>query len=408
MVFVHGVLMSDFAPDQIDFYLGDPHAAFRRLRAEDPLHWYEAGRFWCATRHADVCEISRRPRTFSSAHGTQLFQVPRSDGKVLNVFEGQAPSIIQMDPPEHNRQRKLVIGAFTPRSIAALEPRVRALARESLAAVPRGEPFDFVKKLAIPLPMFVIAELLGVQSSDYEAFRRWSDVMIETGASGPRAETFGTVVELLGYMVEKATERRCAPREDVLTKLALAEIDGERLSEAELGIFCLTLLVAGNETTRNLIAGGMRVLLEHPSQWQKLCAVLALLPNAVEEMLRYVSPIQNFVRRVQHDAELAGKRLRAGEYVALFYGSANRDESVFGPDADAFDILRPSADRHLAFGFGEHLCLGASLARLEARVLFEEMIARGSAISLAGPVEPLRSTFVNGVARMPVVFEGGA
>src|SRR5215472_9844714 len=134
--------MSDFAPDQIDFYLGDPHAAFRRLRAEDPLHWYEAGRFWCATRHADVCEISRRPRTFSSAHGTQLFQVPRSDGKVLNVFEGQAPSIIQMDPPEHNRQRKLVIGAFTPRSIAALEPRVRALARESLAAVPRGEPFD--------------------------------------------------------------------------------------------------------------------------------------------------------------------------------------------------------------------------------------------------------------------------
>jgi cytochrome P450 len=398
--------MSDFAPDQLDFYLGDPHAAFRRLRAEDPLHWYEAGRFWCATRHAEVCEISRRPRTFSSAHGTQLFEVPLRLADAFPAgFQDPAPSIIRMDPPEHNRQRKLVIGAFTPRSVAALEPRVRALARECVAAIRPGEAFDFVEKLAIPLPMFVIAELLGVPSSDYAAFRRWSDVMIETGAVGPTAETLPTVIELFAYMVEKATERRRAPREDVLTGLALAEIDGERLSEAELGIFCLTLLVAGNETTRNLIAGGMRQLLEHPAQWQRLCADRALLPNAIEEMLRYVTPIQHFVRRVQHDAELAGKRLRAGEYVALFYGSANRDESVFGPDADAFDIFRPDADRHVAFGFGEHLCLGASLARLEARVLFEELIARGPGFALAGAVEPIPSTFVNGIASMPVVLE---
>jgi cytochrome P450 len=397
--------VADFAPDRIDFYLGDPHAAFRRLRAEDPLHWYEAGRFWCATRHAEVCEISRRPRTFSSARGTQLFEIPlRLAGRNPGIEEA-APSIIQMDPPAHNRHRKLVIGAFTPRTVAALEPRVRALARESLASIRPGEPFDFVEKLAVPLPMFVIAELLGVPSSDHDAFRRWSDVMLEAGASGPRPETLPTVVELFGYMVGKAAERRRVPREDVLTKLALAEVDGERLSEAELGIFCLTLLVAGNETTRNLIAGGMRALLEHPAQWQKLCADPALVPNAVEEMLRIVSPIQNFVRCVQRDTELAGRRLCAGDYVALFYGSANRDESVFGPDADAFDILRPSADRHLAFGFGEHLCLGASLARLEARVMFEELAARGAGFSLAGPVEPMPSTFVNGITRMPVVFE---
>jgi cytochrome P450 len=397
--------MADFAPDQVDFYLGDPHAAFRRLRAEDPLHWYEAGRFWCATRHAEVCEISRRPRTFSSAHGTQLFEIPaRLAGGNLGLEEA-APSIIRMDPPAHNRHRKLVIGAFTPRMIAALEPRVRALARESVAAIRPGEPFDFVEQVAIPLPMFVIAELLGVPSSDYDSFRRWSDVMIEAGSSGPRPETLGTVIELFQYMLAKAAERRQAPREDVLTRLALAELDGERLSNAELGAFCLTLLVAGNETTRNLIAGGMRTLLEHPAQWEKLCADPGLVPNAVEEMLRYLSPIQNFVRRVQHDTELAGKRLRAGDYVALFYGSANRDESVFGPDAEAFDILRPNADRHVAFGFGEHLCLGASLARLEARVMFETLIARGPGFSLAGRVEPLVSTLVNGVARMPVVFE---
>jgi cytochrome P450 len=320
-------------------------------------------------------------------------------------MEESAPSIIRMDPPAHNRHRKLVIGAFTPRMVAELEPRVRELARESVAAIRPGEPFDFVEKVAIPLPMFVIAELLGVPRSDYDVFRRWSDVMIEAGSSGPRPETVGTVAELFGYMVEKATERRRAPREDVLSKLALAELDGERLSDMELGIFLMTLLVAGNETTRNLIGGGMRALLEHRAQWEKLCADPALLPNAIEEMLRFVSPIQNFARRVQHDTELAGKTLRAGQYVALFYGSANRDESVFGADADQFDITRPSADRHLAFGFGEHLCLGASLARLEARVMFEELLALGPDFALAGTPRKLRSTLVNGVAELPLVLE---
>ncbi len=352
-----------------------------------------------------MVEISRRPRTFSSAHGTQLFEISQRVTGAGPGTEEKASSIIRMDPPEHNRHRKLAIGAFTPRMVAALEPRVRALARESVAAIRPGEPFDFVEQVAIPLPMFVIAELLGVPSADYDAFRRWSDVMIEAGSSGPRPETVGTVIELFSYMVAKAAERRRAPREDVLSKLALAELDGERLSDPELGAFCLTLLVAGNETTRNLISGGMRALLEDPVQWQKLCADPSLLPGAVEEMLRFVSPIQNFARRVQHDTELAGKPLRAGEYVALFYGSANRDEAVFGPDPDRFDITRPDAHRHLAFGFGEHLCLGASLARLEARVLFEELIARGPGFSLAGAPRRMRSTLVNGIAELPVVFE---
>ncbi len=305
--------MADFAPDQIDFYLGDPHASFRKLRAEDPLHWYADGSFWCATRHAEVQEISRKPRTFSSAHGTQLFEIPlRLAGRGLGVEEG-APSIIRMDPPAHNRHRKLAIGAFTPRMVAALEPRVRALARESVAAIRPGEPFDFVEEIAIPLPMFVIAELLGVPSSDYEDFRRWSDAMIEAGSSGPGPASLASAAELFVYMTAKAAERRRAPREDVLTKLALAELDGERLSDAELAIFSLTLLAAGNETTRNLVSGGMSALLEDRAQWEKLCADPSLVPGAVEEMLRYVSPIQNFARRVQHDTELAGKKLRAGD-----------------------------------------------------------------------------------------------
>ncbi len=398
--------MAEFAPDRIDFYQGDPHAAFRRLRAEDPLHWYAEGPFWCATRHAEVREISQRPRSFSSAHGTQMFEVPMRVADGARPME-EAPSIIRMDPPAHNRHRKLVIGAFTPRMIAALEPRVRHLARESVAAIRPGEPFDFVERVAIPLPMFVIAELLGVPKSDYATFRRWSDAMIEAGSSGPSEASITTAAELFGYMVEKAAERRRAPREDVLSKVALAELDGERLSDAELGVFCLTLLVAGNETTRNLIAGGMHALLEDRAQWEKLCSAPLLLPNAVEEMLRFVSPIQNFARRVMHDTELAGRKLREGEYVVLFYGSANRDEAVFGANAECFDVTRPEADRHLAFGFGEHLCLGASLARLEARVLFEELIARGPRFALAGEPRKLRSTLVNGVVEMPVVFEEG-
>ena len=393
-----------FAPDQVDFYAGDPAAEFRRLRAEGALHWYAAGSFWCALRHAEVSEISRRPRSFSSAHGTQLFEIPqRLRGVDLGAMSESAASIIRMDPPAHNRYRKLVISAFTPRMVAALEPRVRELAHESVATLRPGEAVDFVEQVAIPLPMFVIAELLGVPRSDYAAFRRWSDAMIEAGSSGPSPETMAAAGELFAYMIAQAQERRRAPREDVLSMLALAELDGERLTDLELGSFCLTLLVAGNETTRNLISGGMHALLEDRTQWQRLSADPGLLPNAIEEMLRFVSPIQNFVRRVERDTELAGRTLRAGEYVALFYGSANRDESVFGPDAERFDVARPSASRHLAFGFGEHLCLGASLARLEARVMFEELLARGAAFEPAGPARKVTSTLVNGIAELPLV-----
>ncbi len=397
-------MAAEFAPDQVDFYLADPHAAFRRLRAEDPMHWYAAGRFWCATRHAEVIEISRRPRLFSSAHGTQIYEIPDRLAGTINPLES-APSIIRMDPPEHNRHRKLAISAFTPRMVATLEARVRTLARESVAAIRPGEVFDFVERVAVPLPMFVIAELLGVPSSDYANFRRWSDAMIEAGGGGPKPETVAVVTELFAYFVAKAGDCRRNPREDVLSRLAFAEVDGQGLSDPELGIFCLTLLVAGNETTRNLISGGMRALMEQRGQWEKLCADPSLVPNAVEEMLRFVTPVQNFVRRVQRDTELCGKRLAAGDYVALLYASANRDEAVFGADADVFDVARPDARKHVAFGFGEHLCLGASLARLEAQVMFEELIARGPGFSLAGPVKRLPSTLMNGLVEMPMVFE---
>jgi len=400
-----------FAPETVDFYLGEPDAAFAALRRDDPLHWYPGGGFWCVLKHADVQEVGRRPRDFCSSQGTQIFQIAlereRGDAipdEMVGTGLGAAPNIIMMDPPQHNRMRKLVIGAFTPRSAGHLEPRIREIAHETLAAVPRGEVVDFVDALAVPLPMLVIAEMLGVPREDHADFRRWSDQMIRAGAGIFDEESTRTLPELFAYLGERVKERRDAPRDDVLTMLLRAEIDGDRLGDAEVVMFLMTLLVAGNETTRNLIAGGMKLLFEHPDQRARLAAAPDLLPNAIEEMLRLVSPVRNFCRRATRDVELRGRAIRAGDWLALLYASANRDEEVFGEDSHDFRIDRPNAKQHVAFGFGEHLCLGASLARLEARVMFETLLPLLPAIEPAGPVEPLPSSLMNGLVRMPVVL----
>ncbi|MGH7286502.1 MAG: cytochrome P450 [Myxococcota bacterium] len=397
-----------FAPERPEFYLGDPNAAFAELRKRDPIHWHEAGGFWCVTRHADVRQISCHPRRFCSSRGTQLFQIPLArqgahiGGGAANL--GVAPSIIQMDPPAHNHHRKLVIGQFTPRVVATLEARVREIAQQSLAALPARAPVDFVDAVAVPLPMLVIAELLGIPPRDHEAFRRWSDALIEAGGGGFSEKTGATLVEMFGYLGEALKRRRSEPADDLISTLLHARIDGEALSEPEVMMFCMTLLVAGNETTRNLISGGTRALLDHPRQLQRLVADPALLPNAVEEMLRFVTPVRSFARSATEDVEVAGRKIAKDDFLVLFYGSANRDEAVFGPDADAFDIGRADAGQHIAFGAGEHLCLGAPLARLEARVLFEELLPRLAGLRYDGPVEPLPSVLINGVQRMPVVF----
>ena len=210
--------------------------------------------------------------------------------------------------------------------------------------------------------------------------------------------------ELVAYVSAVTSERRRRPQEDLISRLVEAELDGERLSNDEIASFCVTLLVAGNETTRNLIAGGALALMQHPEQRDRLSAAPSPLPGAVEEMLRWVTPVRNFVRCAVADTELRGKKIQEGDYLALFYASANRDEEIFGEDAECFDILRTSARRHVSFGFGEHLCLGAALARLEARVLFEELFRRWPRFELAGEPEPLHSCPMNGLVRMPVVL----
>jgi len=402
------IAFPDFRPEEPAFYHGDSDAVFARMRDTDPVHWYDGeSKFWCVTRHADLREVSRRPRLFSSADALLILHIgplQRGEGPAPGMV-GAAPTIINMDPPQHNVHRKLVISQFTRAATARLEPRIREIARESLAAVPRGEPVDFVDSVAIPLPMLVIAELLGVPKEDRDRFQLWSDKMIEVAGGDIDAGAPAVLAEMFGYLEEQIERRRRQPTEDLISLLLRAEVEGARLSPTELLMFFMTLLVAGNETTRTLIAGGARALLDHPDQLAKLQANPALLPNAVEEMLRYVTPLHSFARRATEDTELGGRSIRKGDFLVLFYSSANRDRSVFGDDADRFVIDRPNARRHLAFGTGEHLCLGAPLARLETQVMFEELLPRLDGLRYDGAIEPLPSLLVNGLERMPVVFE---
>ncbi len=393
-------MSASFAPDDPDFFLGDPHAAFRRLRREDPLPWYEgSGGAWCALKHADIMTVSRDPQRFTSARGIQIGITSAERPPMM------PPTILEMDPPEHNQHRKLVIRAFTPGATMHQETMIRAIARECLDAIQPDSVADLVESLAVPLPMYVIAEMLGVPRGDRPRFRRWSDSMIEAGGGKRTPATDADLGEMLGYFAAVLAERRRAPKDDLVSTLAFAEIEGEQLSDPQILMFCITLLAAGNETTRNLISGGSLLLGRNPEQHQRLLEERDLLPNAVEEMLRWWTPVQSFTRVAVGDTELRGKPIRSGDVLLLLYASANRDEEVWGDGSDRFDIGRDHAKkRHLAFGFGEHLCLGAPLARMEARVLFEELLARFPHFELAGEPQMLHSRLMHGVEHLPVRF----
>jgi len=391
------------AIDDPAFYLDDDGAcaAYRWLRSEAPVYWFAPRGFWVVSRHADVSMISKAPERFtSSVH----MAMPKAGQRTTSQMPGIPPSIIQMDPPDHNRHRRLVSQAFSPRMIRLLEERMRQIAIESIEAIPRGAVVDYVEAVALPLPMRLIAEMMGVPDSDLTQFRAWSDAIILQAGAEQDLDTAGAMMaELFMYFQAKLEEHRKQPREDILSGLLAAEVEGHRLEELEILIFCMTLMVAGNETTRTLIAQATRGMLEAPEQLALLRDGAVALPDAIEEMLRWTTPIRSFFRTATEDVELHGTTIAKDDPVMLLYTAANRDERVFGDDTQRLDLTRP-VPPHVAFGFGQHFCLGANLARAEARILFEELLARRPHFELAGEVEPVRSTFVNGIERMPVRF----
>jgi cytochrome P450 family 142 subfamily A polypeptide 1 len=383
------------------FYAGDPYPAYRWLRQNAPAYWDAGSRQWAVSRHADVELVSKTPEVFSAARGV----LADSDSLV---------SIVCMDDPRHQRLRKLVNKGFTPRMVGLLQPKVRALATEILDRVAPQGRCDLVRDVAVPLPLYIIAEMLGIPREDFHQFHEWSDRLINVAGHydnpAMMESAVSAYVEYGTYLKAIFDDRRRTPRDDLTSILVAAQQDGmlaedeEAMENDEIVMFMTLLLVAGNETTRNAISGGMLALMEHPEQRALLRHRPELIDGAVEEILRYVSPIICFRRTATRDTEIAGQPIRAGERVLMLYQSANRDEAVF-EDPEAFDITR-DPNPHLAFGIGPHFCLGANLARMELRVMIQELVARLPDMHVAPGAGPERvaSTLVRGIASLPVEY----
>jgi len=382
------------------FYAGDPFPLYARLRAEAPVARNEKLGMWVASRHAEVTEISRDPATFCSSKGIMAFEI--------GAEYPTPPTMMHTDPPDHTRYRTLVQPGFRPTFMRALEPGIRRRARTLIERVETGVPVDVVADLAVPLPLQVISDLLGVPEEEWPRFFRWSEACIPGATDWSEEERSALSAEMIAYLLSAAGDRRDDPHDDIISELAAAEIEGDRLSDAELAMFLVQLLVAGNETTRNMMSGGLVAFASSPGQWEDLRARAEVgtsraLPLAVEEMLRWTTPVVAFMRTTTREVELGGRLLGSGDPVLMLYASANRDESVFGPTADRFDAGR-DPNPHVAFGFGPHFCIGAVLARVEGRILLEELLARFGSVQQAGPVERTASPVIAGVRSAPVVF----
>jgi cholest-4-en-3-one 26-monooxygenase len=395
---------------------GYPYAEWAYLRRHAPVYWYDRPNvrpFWAISKYTDIVAISRQPELFLSSRRFPFFVVPRSSEDEAAERPLPVRNLLQMDLPEHRYYRALVSAHFTPRALRKLEAEVGALARtilDELTQHAHGTPpeveCDFVPAVAAKLPLAVIAAMLGIPAEDRAMVLRWTNEVI--GGADPEFQSEATPAEtslrakddLFRYFAELCAARRRAPRDDLISVLVDARINGAPLPDFELMSYFHLLAVAGNETTRNATAGGMVALCENPHQWELLRREPALMPTAVEEIVRWTSPVIQFTRTAARDVELRGKHIRAGEDLALYYPSANRDEEIFHAP-ERFDITR-QPNMHLAFGIGEHVCLGANLARLELRAIFSELLARVDGAELSGPIQRLRSVFVGGIKHVPL------
>lgn len=380
------------------FYAGDPFPLYDRLRSEAPVVWHQPDDgpgWWVVSTLPEVLEVSRDPARFCSGKGILTFEI--------GVDYPSAPTMMHTDPPEHTRYRKLVQPGFAPSRMRALEEPLRQLAAGLLDALPTGEPVDIVPALAEPYPVEVIADLLGIPATDRGRFVLWSDATIPGASDLSFEECMALMGEMQAYLMEAGRSRRGTDGTDLISVLANVELDGETLSDDELLMFFNQLLVAGNETTRNMISGGLWALAHRPDQWTALVEDPSLIPGCVEEWLRWTTPVVAFMRTATVDTTLRGVDIAADDPVLLLYAAANRDAEAFGDDADVFRVDREH-NPQVALGFGPHFCIGAALARLEGRVLLEEMTARWTALEPAGEVVRTGSAIIAGLKHAPIVL----
>jgi cytochrome P450 len=381
-------------------YESDVHLVLDRLRAEAPLAWNGTKGFWAVTRHADVSEASSDPSRFCSARGILIDEI--------GTTYDSPPTMMHADPPEHTRYRKLVRPGFTNAVVRELEVLVRSRTADALDALAEkaadGATVDITRELAVPLPIQLIAQLLGLPEGDEERLFRWSEAAIPGATDWPEEERGALLGEMTVELLALAAARRKEPRDDVVSMLATYDEDGEQLTDDELGMFLIQLLVAGNETTRNAISGGLVALAEHPEQLDRLAADPDLVPTAVEEVLRWTTPVTSFMRTAVDDTVLGGAAIAAGDPLLLIYAAANRDEAEFGPTAGTFDVGR-APNHHVALGHGPHFCLGAALARLELSVVLEGVAERWERLQVAGPIVHSGSSVISGIKSAPLTLD---
>lgn len=412
--------MNDLLADATSYAHGPLYAELARRRAEEPVAWVgdssrtltRAGQVvrnataghWAVTRHADVIHVSRTPATFSSWLGG-VFVVDAPDPAGLDRHR---QSLINMDAPEHTRIRRIVSRAFTPQAVKRMGDSVQETARRVVADAVQAENFDGVRDLAAEVPLLVIAELFGMPRADRHLLYDWSNRLIgfeDPDFGGGSVESFvSTFVETLGYIRGLAAKKRRDPGDDLISTLVQAQHEDGGLTEEEFHQLWILLMVAGNDTTRNLISGGIDALLDHPDQLQRLVRGEVAVAIAAEELLRWVTPIMVMRRTATIDTVLGGQAIAAGDKVVLYYTSANRDDEVFR-SPDQLDLGR-DPNPHLAFGFGAHVCLGAHLARLEAKHVFHELLPVLSHLRRPASAEHVRSSFMNGLKCLPLTYDG--
>jgi cholest-4-en-3-one 26-monooxygenase len=391
--------------DPATYANGFPYEYFRELRANDPVSFHEhplwERGFWAITRHADVQRVSRDAATFRNAPH------PFLEGEEGAVEGGSEGLLISLDAPDHLKMRKLINRGFTPKRVADLTDRIVSRVDSIIDELASRRSCDLVNDLALWLPLHVIADLVGVPESDRRKVFDWTELTFGFDASVTAEQRAQAMIEMYAYADSLSTDRQENPRDDLLSVLLHAEVDGERLTQLQIDLFFLLLQNAGSETTRNLITTGTLALLQHPDQLELLRSDLGLLPTAIEELLRYVTPVMQFTRHAVEDVELGGRQIRAGDRVLMVYTSANRDETAF-EDADGIDITRDPND-HVAFGAGgPHFCLGASLARLESRIMFEAILKRFQGLDVDGDPATfprVHSNLIDGYARLPIRWD---